>query len=74
MMKQVTTYETKMEYDENGKVIRKVVTETCDVPVLEEPLKLTVPLRERPSVFDIISGITGIALIATSICFICSLF
>lgn len=27
-----TTYETKMEYDNDGKVTRKVTTETVDTP------------------------------------------
>lgn len=71
-----TTYETKMEYDNDGKVTRKVTTETVDTPDAPvcfcgdcaDLLEDTIELQSGPSVLDIIFGAAGVATLTAAIC------
>ena len=71
-----TTYETKYEYDESGKVIHKVATETVDVPngcICDDCAPLleaegVVAFEDAPSALDIITGAAGLATLAAAIC------
>ena len=69
-----TTYETKYEYDETGKVIHAVETETVDVPsgcVCDDCAPLledVIEFEDAPSALDIITGAAGLATLAAAIC------
>lgn len=69
-----TTYETKYEYDETGKVIHAVETETVDVPngcICDDCAPLfegVIESEDAPSALDIITGAAGLATLAAAIC------
>lgn len=81
-----TTYETNLEYNDYGKVSRKVVTETVDIPDSDytvvydccdgyaDLLEDTIEFEEEPSLLDVIAGVAGIASIVASACLIAKAF